>query len=368
MVRLRRTLACIGLMLLASLHAAPAKVLASAPQNWLRPAGPVAEMQLSLYLLTMWLSIGVCVIVIVGIVYVVTRFKDGTATIRPDGTTVAPTGPDETPTETLPRQIEGDNRLEALWTIIPFILLVMIAIPTVRLNFALAADPEGEPVNIFVTGHQWWWEFEYTDYGIVTGNEIRIPVGRPINMEMVSNDVIHKFWVPKLAGKLDVLPTRQDADGNWAQTNKMWIQADEPGVYWGQCAEMCGVQHANMRMRVVALPEDEFHQWVENFGSGPVIEADADVAAIENGQLLFTQWCGACHTVAGTPAAGKVGPNLTDIGGRLTVAAGIMDNNRDNLKRWISDPQGIKPGSGMPLLPLSDEQFDDIVEFLLTLK
>lgn len=349
-----------GFVVVGAMLAIAADKAWAGPQNWLNPGGPVAEMQLSLFMLTTWIMVGVFVVVSALLVYAIIKFRDkGAADVSADGTTVAR----ETAAAEegdLPPQFEGDVRLEILLTIVPFILLIIMAIPTVNLNFALAADPEGDPLNVRVVGHQWWWEFEYTDLGIVTGNELRIPTGRPVVLSIESADVIHKFWVPRLAGKLDAIPGR---------VNKKWIQADEPDVYWGQCAEMCGTHHANMRMRVVALPPEEFDQWVANYGRGPVTDTPEQLAAAERGKALFeTKTCFACHTIEGTIAHGTVGPNLTDFGGRLTVAAGMMDNTRENLARWIADPQAVKPGSGMPRVAMSDDEIADLVTYLHSLK
>lgn len=355
----RRVLGLLSLFVGMLLALVPAKAVWAGPQNWLKPAGPIAKMQLSLFLLTTWIVVGVFVVVTSLLIYAIVRFRakgpEVDATGRPTAGEAA-----AAKEEDLPPQIEGDNRLEVIWTVIPFILLIVMAIPTVRINFAMAAEPEGDPINVRVVGHQWWWEFEYMDDGIVTGNELRIPVGRPIMLHIESNDVIHKFWVPRLAGKLDAIPGR---------TNVKWIVADEPGVYWGQCAEMCGTHHANMRLRVVALPQDEYDQWVANFGRGPVVDSPEQLVAIERGKEVFqTRGCFACHAIENTEFAGTVGPNLTDIGSRLTLAAGMMENNRENLAAWIADPQGIKPGSRMTRMPVTADEMEDLVTYLLSLK
>lgn len=336
--------------------------VAAAPQYWLEPAGPVARMQGDLFLLTLYIMLFVFVTVSAMLVYTLVRFRErprAARTAAPPGAAVqretAAAGEDE-----LPPQIEGNHTLEVIWTIIPFILLIIMAIPTVRLNFALAADPGDDAVQIRVIGHQWWWEFQYPELGIVTGNEIRIPVGKPVKLTIETDDVIHKFWVPKLAGKMDAIPGR---------VNQMWLQADEPGVYWGQCAEMCGTHHANMRMRVVALPPAEYEQWVANWGRGPVVDDPAHLAAVARGREVFeTRACFACHAIEGTSAVGDVGPNLTDIGVRTTLAAGMMPNTPENLARWIADPQAIKPGSLMPVVDLTQDELSDLVTYLQALR
>lgn len=353
-----RRLFTLGLVVLSALLAVTPQQALAGPQNWLYPGGPVAEMQLSLFLLTTYIMIFVFVVVSGLLIYAIAKFRDKSASGVAVGGAAAETAAGKE--EDLPPQFEGDPRLEIVLTIIPFILLVIMAIPTVNLNFALAAEPEGDPLNVRVIGHQWWWEFEYTDLGIVTGNELRIPVGRPVVLNIETADVIHKFWVPRLAGKLDAIPGR---------VNTKWIQADEPGVYWGQCAEMCGTHHANMRMRVVALPENEFEQWVANYGRGIVADTPEQLAAAERGRQIFeTRACFACHTIEGTSAVGKVGPNLTDFGLRYTIGAGMMDNTPENLARWISDTQGVKPGSQMPTISLSQSEVADLVAYLHSLK
>lgn len=353
-----RKLIALGLVVIGALLAVvPGTALAAGPQNWLYPGGPVAEMQLSLFMLTTWIMVGVAVVVSVLLIYSIVKFRDKGAAATAVGGAAAETAAAK---EELPPQFEGDPRLEILLTIVPFILLIIMAIPTVNLNFALAADPEGDPLNVRVVGHQWWWEFEYTDLGIVTGNELRIPTGRPVMLHIESADVIHKFWVPRLAGKLDAIPGR---------VNTKWIQADIPDVYWGQCAEMCGTHHANMRMRVVAVTPEEFDEWVANYGRGPVADTPEQLAAAERGREVFeTRACFACHTIEGTTAQGRVGPDLTDFGVRYTVGAGMMDNTRENLALWISDPQGVKPGSGMPRVAMSDAELQDLVTYLHSLK
>lgn len=349
----------LGLLVLGGLQAAaPQVVLAAGPQNWLHPAGPVARMQLDLFMLTTYIMIFVFVVVSGLLIYAIVKFRDKSASDVGVGAAVAETAAGRE--EDLPPQFEGDPRLEIVLTIIPFILLLIMAIPTVNLNFALAAEPEGDVLDVRVIGHQWWWEFEYPDLGIVTGNELRIPTGRPIRLHVETDDVIHKFWVPRLAGKIDAIPGR---------VNVTWLQADEPGVYWGQCAEMCGTHHANMRLRVVALTPAEFDQWVANYGRGIVADTPEQLAAAERGRQIFeTRACFACHTIEGTTAAGKVGPNLTDFGVRYTIGAGMMENTPENLARWIADPQGVKPGSGMPRVAMSESELSDLVTFLLSLK
>src|SRR5690606_25158203 len=353
-----RSLVVLGLLVLSGLLVAAPRTALAGPQNWLYPAGPVAKMQLELVMLTTYIMLVVFVVVSGLLIYAIVKFRDkGVAGVGVGRAAAEVAAGKE---QDLHPQFEGDPRIEIVLTIIPFLLLLIMAIPTVNLNFALAAEPEGDVLEVRVVGHQWWWEFEYPQLGIVTGNELRIPVGRPVKLYVETADVIHKFWVPRLAGKIDLVPGR---------VNVTWFQADEPGVYYGQCAEMCGTHHANMRLRVVALPPEEFEQWVANYGRGIVADTPEQLAAAERGRQIFeTRACFACHTIEGTRAAGKVGPNLTDFGVRHTIGAGMMENTPENLARWISDPQGVKPGSGMPRVALSDSELADVVTFLLSLK
>ena len=327
------------------------------PQNWLNPGGPVAEMQLGLFMLTTWIMVFVFVVVSGLLIYAIVKFRD-------KGAAQAGRAPPRRrpPRKELPPQFEGDPRLEIVLTIVPFILLIIMAIPTVNLNFALAADPEGDPLHVRVVGHQWWWEFEYMDLGIITGNELRIPTGRPVVLHIETADVIHKFWVPALAGKMDAIPGR---------VNTKWIQADEPGVYWGQCAEMCGTHHANMRMRVVALPPEEFEQWVANYGRGPgggdhgaAGRRGAGPAGVRNPRLASL----ATPSKAPRPQ-GNVGPNLTDIGGRRTAGRG--HDGQHAVKTWPAGFRIRRASSRVPAcrrVALSDDELADLVTYLLSLR
>lgn len=220
-----------------------------------------------------------------------------------------------------------------------------------RAATAAAGAPAGEgggaPIRIAVIGEQWWWRVVYQEAdgrSFETANEIRIPVGRTIELELSSADVIHSFWVPKLAGKLDMIPGR---------TNRMRLAADTPGVSRGQCAEYCGGAHALMAFEVVALPEAEFASWLAD-AAGPAGEPED--AQQERGRELFLgAGCGGCHTIRGTPADGTIGPDLTHVGGRLSLAAGILPNSPEAFADWIVDNQHIKPENRMPPFDLLGE-------------
>ncbi|MFB5084877.1 cytochrome c oxidase subunit II [Symbiobacterium thermophilum] len=313
------------------------------PQTPLDPKGPVAQMQTGLLLYTLYIAMGIGISVTAALLYVVFRFR-----ARPGLTGV-------------PVQIRGNHVLEIIWTVIPVLILVSVAFPTVEAAFSTAVPPEGA-MTVRATGYRWWFAFEYPELGIVTANELRIPAGQPIRLELTSNDVIHSFWVPKLAGKTDMIPGR---------VNIAWIQADEPGVYLGQCAEFCGDSHANMRFQVRAMPPEQFDEWVRQRQA--MAQGPSELSAVAaRGRELFESNvgnCFACHAVDGTKAQGVVGPNLTDVGQRSTLAAGILENNYENLKAWVRNPADFKPGTTMPShARLSEQDLDAIVQYLMSLK
>jgi cytochrome c oxidase subunit 2 len=234
----------------------------------------------------------------------------------------------------------------ALWT---FAVLAAIATPDKAADF-----------RIHVTGHQWWWEVRYqgktASQGFTTANEIHIPVGQPVHVELWSNDVIHSFWVPELTGKTDTIP---------GQHNETWLEADRPGVYRGQCTEYCGQQHAHMGLTVVAQEPADFQKWWDGQVQGAPAATSPQAA---QGQTEFIVHCGICHTVRGTQAQGRLGPDLTHIMSRSGLAAETLPNTIGYLSGWISDPQRIKPGNQMPTLTLSGPQLTSIRTFLETLK
>ncbi|MEX2445831.1 MAG: cytochrome c oxidase subunit II [Dehalococcoidia bacterium] len=254
------------------------------------------------------------------------------------------------------RQFHGNSRLEVLWTLIPVLIVVVMAVPTFStIAETHAPAPEGA-LEVRAIGHQWWFEFEYPELGITTANELHIPVDRAVNVTLESEDVIHSFWVPRLAGKVDMVPGR---------VNRLWFTpfeaSDEP--YLGQCAEFCGMAHANMRFRVFVETQDDFDAWV-TAASADRPEPESDVMVAGEQQFLQSG-CVGCHTVRGNSVAqGDVGPDLSNIGSRTTIAAGMLDNTPENMRRWLSDPPEVKPGSLMPDLELSDEAIDRLVAYL----
>jgi cytochrome c oxidase subunit 2 len=251
----------------------------------------------------------------------------------------------------------GNPKLEVSLIGVVILLLLIIAVPNIRVLFAASEPPDLEnALRVEVVGKQWWWRFSYPSFEVETANELHIPVGRTVIAELRTDDVIHSFWVPKLAGKMDLIPNK---------ANTLWFQADTPGVYYGQCAEFCGPSHANMRLRVVAHPEAAFEAWIQ--AQQAVATPPTDALALEGAQV-FEQRCTACHTVAGTTSNGKVGPDLTHIGSRQTLAAGLLANSPENVERWLQNPQAVKPGTLMPNLGLSASEVSSLSAYLQHLK
>ena len=247
----------------------------------------------------------------------------------------------------------------------PFIAIAGVFIPALVLGGtyvfslsqmnALSDDGANPSFEIEVVARNWWWEARYPN-GAVTANEIHIPVGEPIRLKLTSADVIHSFWVPQLQAKTDHVP---------GHDNYMWLQADEPGRYRGQCAEFCGLQHANMVFYVVADEPATFDEWVEN-EAADVAQTDTSATAAEGSEIFLDSSCAGCHTVRGTTAEGTLGPDLTHLAARATIA-GILENDRENLRDFIADPHPFKPGVSMPPTELTDEEIDAVVDYLMEL-
>jgi cytochrome c oxidase subunit 2 len=260
-----------------------------------------------------------------------------------------------------PPQVYGSNQIELAWTVVPILIVFVLIGVTARVISAVEDAPmPSNALHVTVIGHQWWWEIGYPEYGFTTANEVHVPVSlstsrRPTQLTLESADVIHSFWVPQLAGKTDVIPNR---------VHVMWIDPREPGIYFGDCAAYCGTQHANMLLKVVVQPVDEFNAWVAQQKQAAAAEASAAAGRT----TLESLSCVNCHTIRGTSAKGKFGPDLTHLMSRFTLASGTVLNNPDELRRWIRDPQEVKPGNLMPNMQLSDDQIDRVVAYLSTLK
>jgi len=239
----------------------------------------------------------------------------------------------------------------------PVVVLSIIFVFTIGNTLALSAPPNPEIGTITVIGHRWWWEVQYTDKGFYSANQLVIPVGQSIHLDLTSADVIHSFWVPQLQYKRDLIS---------GQINTTWLQADKAGTYRGLCAEFCGRQHAHMMFTVVALEPDAYQAWLANESADAhTPQNDAERAGQ---QVFLTSTCVYCHTIRGTPAVGEQGPDLTHLASRPTIAAGTLENNIGNLGGWIMDPQHIKPGNDMPAATLTGEQLQALLAYLTSLK
>lgn len=239
--------------------------------------------------------------------------------------------------------------------IIPALIVIVIFVATIR-TMSVHHREASADVDVEVIGRQWWWEVRYPEVGIVTANEIHIPVGRRVRLTVRTADVIHSFWVPRLHGKIDLVPGR---------TNSLQIDAMRPGTYRGQCAEYCGLQHALMGLRVVAHDDEEYSAWTRRELATAAPPPDSVASA---GMRVFATVCASCHTVRGTVATGTTGPDLTHVASRTTLAAGTLPNTRDNLRAWIADAQRIKPGNLMPSIPLSPADLSAVVAYLESLR
>jgi cytochrome c oxidase subunit 2 len=332
---------------LALLIALPALATA-ANVSTLDPVSPPARSIRSLFLLVLAITTGIFVVVEGVLIYNLLRF-------RRKGTDPAE-----------PPQVYGSKPIEIAWTAAPALIVFVLFLVTARTEWEVrgnpAPPPGSKPLHVTVIGRQWWWEYHYDsqdgkELGIVTANELHVPKGQPVYLNLESADVAHSFWVPRLAGKTDLIPGR---------TNTTWFLAEEPGLYLGQCAEFCGTQHANMLLRVVVQQPGEFAHWLKEQGKDATEPKGKRARA---GMKTFLgQSCVNCHAVRGTRARGTYAPDLTHLMSRQTLGAGIIPNTPDNLWDWVDNPQQFKPGCLMPAFGLSKDEVDDIVAYLLTLR
>jgi cytochrome c oxidase subunit 2 len=349
-------------------------------QNSLEPKGPKAQQIYDLFvpILIIAIVVGIAIIVATVVLALKFRYKKGT--------------------NENPKQVHGNTRLEIGWTVLPALLLAIIAVPTVATIFDLAENPGPQALQVHVVGKQWWWEFKYPDAKVVTADEMVIPTGRDVYVKLDACEgsgatkvcnVIHSFWVPELSGKKDVVP---------GQTNTLTLNADKPGTYLGQCAEYCGLSHANMRFRVIAKSPADFQTWLSEQQQGPVnplVDSNGDPAG--STQELLTNavnfGCTNCHIFDDSSKA-SYGPNLTHLASRTTFASGSYPLTRQNLVNWVMDApsmipmssQGCRPPPsaggicvGMPSFihdtpttggykPMTQQQAEDIADFLLEQK
>ena len=356
----RRSLSSIPsrLLFFAAICARVPTALAQGPQATPSILAPVSTPAHEIYGLSLFVLLitGAIFAVVAGLlVFVIVKFRAR-----------------ESDAEHEPAQIYGSVQVELAWTVIPVLIVVVLFLTTARIIFAIQDAPEPKSaLDVTVIGHQFWWEFRYPRLGIVTANELHVPVSTPQQpeptfLQLLSADVDHSFWVPQLAGKTDLIPNHP---------NQMWIDPQAPGLYLGQCAQFCGIEHAKMLIRVYVDTPQQFDAWVKNQQqpgaqpeARPEVRLDAPDQAVAAGRHIFeTEACMNCHTIAGTAANGTFGPDLTHLMSRATIAAGAAANTPQNLRAWIQDPNTFKPGALMPAMQLSDRQIDEVVAYLSTL-
>jgi cytochrome c oxidase subunit 2 len=359
---LRRVLTLCGLAIVALTILAACGPEVAKPYTTTSPASPTADSIQSLYKLVFWLALVVFVGVQFAIVYTALRFRRTSIARR------------------RPAQIHGNTRLEITWTVIPAVVLLIILIPTITTLYDFDASAQNGDIEVDVYGKQWWWEVNYgedergDDLDVWTANEIVVPVGKNVVFNLQSNNVIHSFWVPRLSGKLDVMP---------GHVNRLSITADEPGEYYGECAEFCGAQHAWMRFKIVAVPEADFYTWINAMRAGNVGTTNPDAElpdGVTRAPEIFNV-CLACHQVNGLESSAAIqgieaprvnGPDLTNLACRETIAAGMLINNPENMALWLHDPGAVKPGNYMATQigdgQLSEEQIQELNDYLFSLQ
>jgi cytochrome c oxidase subunit 2 len=313
-----------------------------------QPLSRSAELLLEPTHLVLLICLGIFLVVMGVLVYVLIKFR--------------PRGPEDHLEE--PPQVYGSYNIEMAWTVIPCLIVFVLVLVSARSIVEIQDQPMPEDaLQIRLIGHQWWWEIQYPELGIITANEIHVPVSskdgkpRPTHIILESADVIHSFWVPQLAGKTDLVPNR---------VNHTWIEPFKTGVFLGNCAEYCGTQHANMLLRVIVQTPEDFQKWVENQKQLP--SEPKDVIAIQGKKDFYDLSCVSCHKIDSTPAEGVFGPDLTKFAIRQTLGAGVAANTPENLHAWLFQPDSLKPGCYMPDMKLSPQQLDSLVAYLQTLK
>jgi cytochrome c oxidase subunit 2 len=317
-------------------------------QNSVNPAGPHAQSLSRLWWLMFYVCTAVFVLVMIALAIAISK-----------GTRKSDLNPILNPPAEQYRSRRNAVLSAVTVTVIVLFVFLLYSFSTGRSLTAELAQKNG--LSIEVTAHQWWWEVRYNDVDasnvFTTANEIHIPVGVPVTFTLRAGDVIHSFWVPNLGGKKDLIP---------GKVSTVWLQADKPGVYRGQCAEYCGLQHARMALWIVADPQDQFNAWRQNQTQTSVPPA---TDSQRHGQQVFlSSTCVMCHAINGTQAGSNIGPNLTHVASRNTIAAATLSNTRDHLAHWITDSQSFKPGNKMPQNNLSDQDLQAVVDYLENLK
>lgn len=324
----------MGRALLVTAAAALTAGCTSNSPSTVEPAGPAAKDVASLWWLMLWISVGVVVVVVALLSAGIIRRRGPTTAVR-----------------------EGNAmHLVVLAGVVgPLAILTLVYVNSLG-DLSKLALPGGDAITIEVTGHQWWWGVRYPATGATTANEIHIPVGVPVRVRLDTADVLHSFWIPQLAPKTDLIAGR---------TNEALLQADKPGVYHGQCAEYCGLQHAHMAVTVIAQPSGEFDSWLAQLSRPRPPQTPAQ----QNGLRIFeSSSCAACHTIRGTTANGTIGPDLSDVGARLSLGTGTVPNDPEHMAEWITNPQAPKPGTKMPPQQLAPDQLADVVAYLQSLR
>ncbi|MGC9199610.1 MAG: cytochrome c oxidase subunit II [Acidobacteriaceae bacterium] len=316
------------------------------PTNIFAPAGTPAKSIFSLSMLVLSVTGAIFLVVAGVLIYVIFRYR------------MRKNSPDA---DREPPQIYGSNQIELSWTVIPILIVVMLFLATTRVIYSTehARRPK-DALEVTVIAHQFWWEYRYPKLGIVTANELHVPVSDPDHpiptyLTMSSADVDHSFWVPRLAGKTDLIPNK---------VNTMWIDPHTPGLYLGQCSQYCGVQHAKMLIRVYADTPQQFAAWVAQ-QQKPAVE---DPAVAEGRNVFMHNACISCHAISGTVATGRFAPDLTHVGSRDTIASGSVPNNPANLRKFIENPANFKPGALMPPMHLDSHDLDAVTAYLTSLK
>jgi len=317
---------------------------ALSPTNIFAPVSTPADSIFGLSRFVLAVTAAIFTVVFAGLLYAVVKFRRRS---NDDGRE--------------PPQVYGSNQVELAWTVIPILIVVALFLAAARVIATVQnATPPQNAVEVTVIGHQYWWEYRYPKLHIVTANELHVPVSDPEHptptfLKLLSADTDHSFWVPRLAGKTDLIP---------GHPNSMWIDPREPGLYLGQCAQYCGTQHAKMLLRVYVDSPEQFDRWVQDQRQ----PAHLDAAVSKGRHILETTACINCHTVAGTVANGRFGPDLTHLMSRDTIASGVIRNTTEDLRVWIRNPDVVKPGCLMPSMGLSDQDVDAVTAYLETLQ